>query len=283
MKKATMTLLAVTGVLLFTVSSFAADKKPNELYKRFNIDLGASRLFNESKVRLGGKNVGVEVDVEEALDVETQTTSFRMDGYWRFTRNRRHRLDFTYYYNKRTGESVVDKDLEIGEITIPTGAKVETKLNFDLFRVGYSYSFFQDDRMDLGVGLGLYVLPIRFSLDASGDVLGQPISESVKENFAAPLPVVTLRFDFAITPRWFLRNRIDVFYLEYDKYKGAIADSRIALEYAPFKHVGFGLAWDNFRLKAEAEDEDTGIPGATFKGTFDFKNQGIMLYLKCFF
>jgi hypothetical protein len=67
------------------------------------------------------------------------------------------------------------------------------------------------------------------------------------------------------------------------KGKGAIADSRIALEYAPFKHVGFGLAWDDFRLKAEAEDEDTGVPGSNVKGTFDFKNQGFMLYLKCFF
>jgi hypothetical protein len=91
-----------------------------------------------------------------------------------------------------------------------------------------------------------------------------------------------VRADFAITPKWFIRNRVDAFYLKYDNYKGAIVDTRVALEWEAFKHIGFGLAWDNFRLKAEGEGASD-IPGAEFNGTFKFQNSGLMLYLKGYF
>lgn len=289
MKRVIVMLLIFTCFLLWTSALLAQEEKPKQPWKNFNVSLGASLIANDSKVRLGGEGIGVEIDAEEVLNLESSTTSARIDGFWRFTHKRRHRLDFTWFSNNRSGEGVLDQELNIGDLPpIPVGAKVETTFNFDLYRVGYSYSFFKDERMDLGVGGGLYVLPVEFSLKATGivdDGSGTAIlvDESIKETFAAPLPVISLRADFAITPRWSLRNRADFFYLEIGDYAGAIVDTRMAVEYQPFKHVGFGLAWDNFRLAAEAKDDNTDIPGATFKGTFKFQNAGAMLYLKANF
>jgi hypothetical protein len=187
----------------------------------------------------------------------------------------KHRLDFTWHSNRRKGETTAAQTIEIGEIEINPGDSVKTSLDLDVIRVGYSYSFFQDDRMDLAVGGGLYVMPIVFKVEANGVV-----QANVSESFTAPLPVFSLRADFAIIPKWFLRNRIDAFYLKYDNFQGGIVDTRIALEWEAFKHIGFGLAWDNFRLKAEAEGDDSAIP---LLGTFQFQTLGVMLYVKGYF
>ena len=275
MKQSIFGLVAFCVVVLWTSTVLAHDVTAEKPWKNFNVALGASFISNDGKVRIGAEGVGVELDPEELLGLQTSTTVFRLDGFWRFTHKRRHRLDFTYYSNRRDGTTVLDETIEIGDTTIPVNTKIETTLNFDIYRVGYSYSFFQDERMDLGVGAGLYVLPVEFKFDAEGI-----LTESIKESFAAPLPVINLRADFAITDRWSLRNRIDLFYLQIDNYRGAIVDTRIAVEYQPFKHVGFGLAFDNFRLAAEAKEESNDIPGATFQGTFKFRNSGLMLYLK---
>ena len=212
------------------------------------------------------------------LGLDADTTVFRSDGNWRFTRNLRHSLDFTWYSNRRKGQTdAAPQTIEIGDITINEGDSVKASLDLDVIRVGYSYSFFQDDRMDLAVGGGLYIMPIVFKVESNGVVQG-----NISESFTAPLPVLSLRADFAITPKWFLRNRIDAFYLEYDNFTGAIVDTKMALEWEAFKHVGFGLAWDNFRLKAEGEG-DTSVPGADFLGYFKFQNASIMLYVKGYF
>ena len=284
MKKLTVILLALTGFLLSASVLFADEKYPIGPWKKFNVSLGASFIANDSKVRLGGEGVGVEVDVEEVLGLDTQTVTARLDGYWRFMKRRRHRIDFTYYSNRRSGEGIVDRDIELPDFTIDAGSGVETEFNFDLYQIGYSYSFFMDERMDLGFGAGFYILPVEFKLRVTAASDGTPVfDESVKESFTAPLPVFNLRGDFAITDRWQFRSRINIFYLEFDQYSGGILDSRLAVEYQPFKHIGFGLAWDNFRLAAEAKEENNDIPGATFKGTFKFQNMGAMLYLKANF
>lgn len=281
MKKMIIMLTAIISLLFWTSAVLAKDSTYDKPWKRFNVSLGANRIANDSKVRLGGEGIGVEIDPEKVLGLDASTTTFRLDGFWRFTKKRRHRLDFTYYRNNRSGETIIDEVIEIPDTPpIPVGAKVETTFNFDLYRVGYSYSFFQDDRMDLGIGGGLYVMPIEFSLKASAGVSGTIVDESVKETFSAPLPVITLRAAFAITDRWQLRTKGDVFYLEIGDYRGGIVDTSVAVEYQPFKHVGFGLAWNNFRLAAEAKDDNNDIPGASFKGTFKFQNAGLMLYLK---
>lgn len=56
--------------------------------------------------------------------------------------------------------------------------------------MSYSYSFFQDDRVDLAVSIGVYVMPIDFGVKVSG-----VLDEGGSEKFTAPLPVFGLRLE----------------------------------------------------------------------------------------
>lgn len=245
-------------------------------WEKYSFDLGVYLPSIDSNIQLGVKGAGVNIDIEDLLNMDTTTAVFRLGGSWRFTQNRRHRLDLSWYSFRRNGETTIGQDITIGDIDIPAGTYVESLFNLDIYRLSYSYSFFQDDRMDLAVLLGLFVMPVEFGFDASGLV-----NEEVYESITAPLPVVGLRADFAITPKWFLRTGTQVFYLEIDQFKGSIYTANAAVEYKPWTYVGIGLGIDAFNLKVEAEGED--YPGIDLNGQVQFGYIGAQLYAKFFF
>lgn len=243
-------------------------------WSRFGFHAGAVFAVVDSSVRLGLPGVGVALDLEEALDLESGTETVRLGGHWRFTENRRHRLDVAYIDVGRSSTTTIGRDIELGNgSTIPTGSDVRTKLDIRIIELLYGYSFFQDDRFDLALEGGFYVMPLDFSLSANGSAA---LDESL--DFTAPLPVAGLRMDFALTERWFLRSNINVFYLEYDDYVGAIANWVASAEYYPWDHVGFGLGVDSFRMMVEGDGE-TSIPGVDKDGSIEFGYLGVAIYM----
>ena len=249
-------------------------------WKKLSLDAGVFLTGVDSSVRFG-TGVGVDIDVEKALGLESTNTVFRADALWRFTPNQRHRLDFLWFSFRRNGNRRVLEDITIEDddgntITIPADTKVEAFFDLDIYELAYSYSFFQDDRVDLAAGIGIYVMPIDFGIKVRG-----LLDEEEEENFTAPLPVFGLRMDVALNPQWFIRTGVQVFYAEIDNFKGSIMELRTALEYNPWQHVGIGLGFDMLGIRLEAEDEDW--PGIDLKGNVEFNYAGLQLYLRLFF
>lgn len=245
-------------------------------WEKFSLDLGAFLPSISSDIRLGVKGVGLNISLEDLLDMDVTTSVFRLDGSWRFSENLRHRLDFSWYAFRRDGNTAIGQNITIDDKVIPAGSRVESHFNLDIYRLSYSYSFFQDKRMDLAVLLGCYIMPIEFGLVSSGLA-----NVKVDESVTAPLPVVGFRGDFAITPKWFLRTGTQVFYLEIEQFKGTIFTGKAACEYKAWKHVGIGIGMDMFNLKIEAEGED--YPGIDLFGQIQFRYIGAQLYAKVFF
>ena len=261
---------------VFAEEKTAEQKAENLPWDKASISLGSFVSSSNSNIRLSANGVGVGIDVEEALGLDTTTTVFRAGGIWRFSDNRRHRADLTWFALRRDGNTQLTQDITIDGVTYPTGTTVNTGFDLDVYKATYSYSFLQDDRMDIGAGIGLYIMPLRFEFSASGLVNGQ-----VSESITAPLPVFGLRADFAMTPKWLLKTNIDLFYLEYGQFKGSVYDTTVALEYKAFKRVGFGLALENFGLAVEAEGED--YPAINLKGKIEYRYLGAMLYARVYF
>ena len=273
-------LILMIGILTQPVyaESSAAEKRP---WEKFSINLGAFISSIDSSIRIGANGIGVDIDVEDLLGLDSEQSVFRADAIWRFSENRRHRFDLSWFSYNRDSTKIVSSSFEVEKpdgsiITIPAGATVNSAFDLDIFKGAYSYSFFQDDRVDLGVSLGLYVMPIKSGLSVSGLV---DVSEAA--NFTAPLPVLGLRADIAITPQWFLRSGTEMFYLEYENFKGSLVNAFTRLEYSPWKHVGFGLGIESFRLKIKADGED--YPNIDFKGNLEFKYSGLELYTRIIF
>ena len=99
--------------------------------------------------------------------------------------------------------------------------------------------------------------------------------------FTAPLPVIGLRMDIALTPKWFVRTGTQFFYLEYENFAGRISSISGAIEYQPWKHFGLGIGLDSFDLEVEAQGED--YPEINFSGNLQFRYTGLQLYGKFVF
>ena len=172
--------------------------------------------------------------------MDADTNVFSLQTFWRFTRNRRHRTDFSYIRFLRRENKTLGRDIDIGGTEIPLGKTIKILLDYDIFRGSYSYSVFQDDRMDLAFSAGLFVLPIRFNFETTGLV-----EESAAESITAPLPVIGFRADYAITPKLLLKNRVNLFWLEISDFKDTIVDILTIAEYRAFKHSGYHIIWLN--------------------------------------
>jgi hypothetical protein len=280
-KRKYLYVFVAASLLLFIQPAWAEKPASNDTpWEKFSLSGGYFIANSDTDLSLGS-GLGLTVNVEDLLGLDTANNVFRIDGSWRFTDNRRHRLDLTWFSFRRDASTTPLQDIPIRDddgnpITIPAGTYVTSKFDLDIFKAGYSYSFYQDDRMDLAFAIGFYVMPIDIELKAAGVV---DVDES--ETFTAPLPTFGLRADFAITPKWFLRSGFEIFYLEIKQFKGTIYESKVALEYLPWEHFGFGLGFNTFNLDIEAEGED--YPGIDFKGELDFKYTGLLLYAKMFF
>ena len=270
------------GLIFFIQPAWAKDAVSDDKpWKKFNLDVGYSIAGVNTDLNLGVKGLGVEVDVEDFFGMDTTNSLFKLKGFWRFTDNLRHRLGFEWSSYRRDGnrsilEDFTFEDNQGNQITIPAGSQVNSYFDLDIYKFSYNYSFFQDDRIDLSAGIGFYWMPISIGVNSTGLIR---VDES--ESFDAPLPTLALRADFAITPKWFLRASMEIFYLEIKEFKGSIYQSTVALEYLPWKHVGFGASFDTFNLRIEADGED--YPQIDFNGAINFNITGLMLYMKVFF
>ncbi|MFC1764442.1 hypothetical protein ACFL6U_20530 [Planctomycetota bacterium] len=240
-------------------------------WKKSGLRIGGQAATADSSVTLGINNLGVNVDLEEALGADTSTTSAYVYAFFRNSKNPKHRYDLSWYSLKRSSSKTIGQDITIGDTTFPLGTTINSHLDMDIIKSSYSYSFIQDDRVDLALSAGLYILPIRFGIEASGAFQGNE-----GESITAPLPVFGFRGDIALAPKWILHQRAQLFYLEYGAFKGGISDLGIGVEWRPLKNVGLGVDLTSFMMRVHAEGGD--YPGVDFVGDLRLRTVGLMLY-----
>lgn len=244
-------------------------------WSTFGVEVGSVSAAIDSTVRVGLAGAGVGLDLEDLLGLDRSNTTVKAKAFWRFSENQRHRVDLSWLDLNRRGSKTVSQDIDIGNgQVIAAGTTATTRLDLRLIKAQYSYSVYQDDRVDLGVGGSLYVLPIDFELEATG------VTDSADSfGVTAPLPAVGLRFDFAITPRWLLQSDLNLFYIEFDDYKGALTSWTGGVEYRPWDHFAVGLGLESFALGVE-QNGGTDIPGVDEAGSIDLGYLGLGLSLK---
>jgi hypothetical protein len=252
-----------------------AQEQGTQPWERASLSIGGFVSTTNSELQLNSDTLGAGavVDLENGLDLDSSYTSYRIDGFYRFGSTRRHQIEAHYYRSNRDGERLLDQTYQIGDTVFPAGSGVTTDMDVWFLNVNYAYAFLQDDRVRLAAAVGLHTTGISFKISGTGIGVEE-------EDVTAPLPVIGLRGDVALTQRWRLWAAADVFYLEYDAFKGALLDTGIGVEYLPFKNLGFGLGLNAVRYRLEA---DGGEDLADINGEVRYDFAGALLYLKFFF
>jgi hypothetical protein len=268
-------MLAAASLALLAGAAQAQDEDKGP-WERFSLSVGGFATETDSSVQINSETLGVGaiIDLENTLGVDERNfQTYRIDANYRFGESRRHEIEFHYFNSERTGDRTLDQDLQIGDTFFPAGTGVVTEFDLRFANFDYVYNFLMDDRVRLGVSVGLHTTGIGLKVSEVG---GQKVED---ESFTAPLPMVGLRADVILTKRWRLKTDFNLFYLEYDKYTGRLGDSYLGVEYLPWKNFGFGAGFNYINYRVEAD------PGSDidFNGQLKFQLTGFLIYGKYFF
>ena len=257
-------------------SSDTASDTVKYSWDRFSVTFGGFVTGMNSDIQLSSEQVGlgVIVNVEDALGLKTSATVLRSGMQYNFGKRRRQTASVDYFGLLRNANKILETEIEIGDKIFPIGTKVDSKFNLQIFKGTYSYAFYRDTRVKLDASLGLFIMPISFSITALD------FSEETA-SFVAPLPVLGLGATYAITPKLYIKQSVEFLYLEISNFKGAISDINIHLEYNLWKHFGFGGGLNTYQLNIEAYKDKNAF--FNFKGSIKTGYTGLLFYAKYYF
>jgi len=222
--------------------------------------------------------IGTLIDLEENFNVESSETVTRIDGFYRF--NNRHRIDWTWYRSRRSGSSIATQEYVIGDpddpeggFVIPKDARIQTKWDFDLLKVGYAWSFLNKRRYEMFIGAGLNIRNLDIDISYQATISTFSNNDSFSGEGIIPLPTAVIGGRWNLSEKWQSIFRYELFLLEVGDYKGNQQDFQLLFEHSTFKHVGFGLGINTVDINMRAQDEQ-------IRGEFDSRILGLLGYIK---
>lgn len=257
----------------------AATKEEHRLLDdTFNVTLGGFLVDFSTDIQVGGNVLTGSVQFEDDFALEPDTTTYRLDGFYRF--NPRHSIDFGNFSVNRTGSTILDRQVEFGDVIYDVGVQVDSEFDVDLFRAAYRYSFVNDGRTEAGFVAGLSTYS--FFAAAEGQVTvddgsGGTVSQRarVEDDIIAPIPVVGVFVIHAFSPRWVLRMHAEFFDLDSGDYAGRVVDTRLLLDYYFSKNFGIGIGKNTTDITF-SKDTDDGF-------SVDYKQDGLLAYVSFVF
>ncbi len=258
-------------VLSWIVAPLAWADNSERPWKTLTIKGGWYFPIQDTNVRLDGTGPfggGVELDLEDDLDLKEDVSSYRIDVEWRFFD--RHRLNFSFFDLSRDATSTLTKEISI-PTTPPTdfviGDSVDSLWDWKVYAVSYTWSFLQTNKYEVGLNIGAHITDIGIGIRTLNGLVSE------LETVTAPLPVLGLTGAYAFTPKLILRSNVGGFYLAIDDFEGSVVNFDLDLEYNAWKYMGFGIGYNFFRLDLDVEADN-------FRGTAKYQYNGFKAFIK---
>ncbi len=273
----------IMRVLFVVISLFAmlgTARAEEPLPDKFRLSIGGYALARfDSSISMTDTNLGAGISIspQDTLGLDIENQVLRIEGYYRF--HPKHALTYSWYSISSEGNRTLDKEFEWVDpdgntIIIPIGAQVISNLDYDIFKVGYLWSFHHSDKVELGVGAGLHITRLALGLDASTTF---PANRAVEDvNTTVPLPVFSLVLKYNVTPKfhWYLKT--EAFALKFDKWAGSYRDATFGMEYRAWKNVALGAGLSSNSLEIEEDDPE-------YQLKYDNNISGGLLYVATYF
>ncbi|WP_411993456.1 hypothetical protein [Agarivorans sp. DSG3-1] len=155
------------------------------------------------------------------------------------------------------------------EYGIAAGASINTRMDIDVLRAGYGYSFYKTERVEIGGSLGLHVMFIEMGfsgeiagcVEKNGELICESTSTSgevVDESITAPLPDIGFWASYEFADDWTIAAHSEVFYISLDNVSGYLTDLNATISYAispnwdaeiGYNYYQVGADWDETSLK----------------------------------
>jgi hypothetical protein len=260
----------MTWVLLGLASAASADEGVDEkklgslIDSSFTLAIGGFFPHVSSTFSLNspGGSAGGDVSAEDDLGLDDSYASAWIGFNWQF--QPRHQLQLEWFQLNRDGESTAQATIgPIGDTTIGVGAGLSSKVDMNLGRLTYGYTFWRNEDWRLTFLTGLHIATFKASVTAGGK--SGTVTESTSTH-TIPLPHIGGSVVYKISPRWSTKFTALAFALEIDNYGGYLVELDANVGYQVSKHFGIGGGLKYFNLYLEANSDRGG--GASFDFQF---------------
>jgi len=238
------------------------------LNERFYFGVGAFAATSSTEAALeSSTGIGASVDFENTLGLDSNAITPQGLARWRFSE--RWRLEFEYFKLDRSATKTIDGDITWGDDTFPDGTQVHSTFDISVLRLSCGYSFFKTKDKEVGVALGFHLTDVNVGLSSSG-ISGDD------GKLLAPLPVLSVYGQFALTDVWAISSRFDAFRMEYDPFQGHIYSLGLDALCNPWRNFGFGIGY-------RALDIGGSIDGGDWEGELRSTYTGPIVFATLFF
>lgn len=265
-------------IILLSGNASAADEDP-QWYEKRRGEIRAGAFFvtsNHTRVLIESNTnpLAASVNFQEDLGLESDSAVARLRFGYQFSK--KHRLDASWFAINRDGQKVVEKEINIGDITIPVGATANVKFDTEILKVAYTHMFYSSPKVRLGFSAGLNFSGIDIGVDFESMPPAPPSTGQQEADGVAPLPVIGFRLAYSLKRNWLVVATADLFAVQFGDYSGSLTDFEFLIENRTFKHVGFGVGLERLAFDLEATDTN-------FTGNFQTTLVGVNAYVSFYF
>jgi len=121
--------------------------------------------------------------------------------------------------------SVLEEDIEWGDVVFGAGSNAAAGTSFSLTRIFFGRQLDTSRSHDFGIGAGLHWLEMGAFIEGEILINGTPTASRRSVSEGAPLPNIGAWYMYSISPRWALRTRLDLLSADVGDYDGLLVNS----------------------------------------------------------
>ena len=224
----------------------------------FTASLGAMRSSNSFHFESDAiGDPGDDIDFDDSINVSDHSTFFNGQIKWKFGNEQKWALAAQYFSNNAKGDAILSEDIEWDGLTFGEGTFAEAGVKVAVTRVFVGRNFFQDERSEFGIGIGLHNLDMNVYIEGEvivdGEATGVQRAE-VGDN--QPLPNIGGWYNYSPAKKWLIHARVDWMSANIGDYDGTLWNASVGVGYQPWRHVGFDLYWQYFAVNLKVDKDD---------------------------
>jgi hypothetical protein len=222
----------------------------------FVISLGGFFPRKEFKIGVDGQAPGLEIDLTQDAGLSESQSTASLTSRWKFGDN--WSVTGQFWSTDNRGDAVLSEDVFWGDNVLRAGSNVAAGADLDLARVFFGREFFtREAQHEFGLGAGFHWLRIGAFIEGEMFVNDQSRGfqrESVSAD--VPLPNIGAWYWRSLSPRWLLTTHADWFSASIGDYSGSLWNLGAGIQFQAWKHVGFGLSYQYFKIDIDVDQSD---------------------------
>jgi hypothetical protein len=260
------------ALLLCSTATLAAadDDYFSPTRSRLALSLGVMQLDSSTSVSVDSSAglVGTDLNGENELGLDHRRYEPKFDLALRA--GARNRVFFDYFSLDRTGNTVLaGGPIDFGNVVLQSGYPVTTDLSLRVLQLGYGYSFWHGEKLEIAGILSINDTEIQSSIRVNTANLHIFDEQSL----AGPFPTPGLDVTWAATKRFYFEGKARYLKLAIDKLQGSVSLYDLDAFFRLRPNIAFALGYSGTRADLVSHQ-------ARNAGSVDFDAKGPELFVR---